>query len=161
MPLTNLFNKYAVENFLKKQPEPDQARIALEAFYENTPSVQGIRVNDEFLIIDRSVLGFHILHTSDIAWVYPKRLNMKLYGVIPTGGFNSMVFRTRSGQEHPAVVATKGASEELYKYLYTRIPGAVFGYSEELARVWNESIKGGHETWDKLARAQHMMRSTV
>lgn len=155
MALYNVINNRTIEKFLKKQENPLEARQALEAFYENTTPVHGVRVNERFFIIDRSVLGFCLLDPKEIAWVYPRVTNMKLYGVIPTGHINGVGIRTRDGVEYQATVATKGAMDELFRHLFDYLPGAVFGYNQKMVSVWNESIKDGHKIWDELARMQH------
>ena len=155
MALYNFISNRPIEKFLKKQDRPMEARRALEAFYENTRPVHGVRVNEQFFIIDRSVLGFCLLDPKEIAWVYPRVTDMKLYGVIPTGSIKGVGIRTRDGVEYQATVASKAAMDELFRYLFDKLPGAVFGYNRQMVSVWNESIKDEHKIWDELARMQH------
>lgn len=159
MALYTVLSRGPIRKFLKKQKEPYIAKVALEAFYEKTNPFHGVRVNEEFFIVDKSVLGFCVFNTSDIAWVYPRVTNMKMYGVVPMGHINGVGFRTRDGVEYQITVATKGAVQEVIDYLFPRLPGAVFGYNQTLIKTWNESIKGGHKIWDELATVQHKMKN--
>lgn len=153
MALNSWKNRGKVDKFVKAQANPEAARKALEQFYENTPAMNGVRVNSEFTVIESLV--FNVAKTSDILWVYHYCNQVNLYGAIPTGRTHAIKMRTRDGQEYSAVVPTKAAAENLLKFLYERMPGAVFGYNQQLVELWKTSANEQHAIFDILALNQH------
>lgn len=153
MALNSWKNRGKVDKFVKAQADPKAARMALEKFYENTPAMNGVRVNSEFVVIESLV--FNVAKASDVIWVYHYSNQVNLYGVIPTARTHAIKMRTRDGQEFSAVVPTDTAAKNLMRFLYERMPQAVFGYNQELVKLWNGSINDKHSVFDILAQNQH------
>lgn len=153
MSLDSWKNRKKVETFVSAQPNPAAARRILENLYENAPVMNGVRVGPEYTIIES--ISFNILKTSEIVWVFHYSNQVKLYGVIPTTKAHAIKLRTEDGQEYGVLVPTNGAAENLLKFLFERLPGAAFGYSSELASLWDSCTPEQRAVFHALGQKQH------
>lgn len=142
-----------IKRFLSSQGNSQQVRKELEQFYNTTTPVHGVRINEKYVIIDNK-LTFAILKTEDIVWVYHLNTKTKLYGVVTTGSFHAVAIRTADDGDYRAV-ATKGGAEELLQYLFSRLPGAFFGYNSQIVEVWNKEVNQKHPSMKILGAMQH------
>ena len=145
-----------IKRFLKEQGNQESVRRELEQLYNSTAPVHGVRIGDKYTILEHK-FGFQILKNSDIVWVYHSNMKTKLYGVVTTGSFHRVTFRTADGGEYQIPVLAAKTADELVKYLFPRLPQALFGYNSQIVQVWNEGMKAqnGHASMRLLGAMQH------
>lgn len=153
MGLYSINSKKKVEAFINRHPDPVQTRRDLEQFYANTPSMYGVRVNDQFVMIES--ITSHILDTSEVVWAYHYSNQIRYGGLIPMGSTHAIILRTKDGGSHNAVVPTKAAAEKLLKFLFERLPRTYFGYHQKVVELWKQTEGEHHETFAQLGMAQH------
>lgn len=161
MALYSIFHKSEVNRFLKANPQVTLEE--LESFYRNTQPVHSVRANQKFFIYETPSRGIFIFNSADVCWVHGENTKIKYYGVLPVGTIRKVALHTVSGEE--AVVIGKSDKErgEIMAYLYSSLRNAVFGYSPEILRLWNEEVNQGtgHKTMVRLGQMQHMQQPVL
>lgn len=151
MALNSIKMRGAVKRFLKAHPE--YTLDQLQCIYEAYPPVHGVRVGGGVLIVEGPLDGV-ILATADIIWAYVKRTNIKV-NYIPMGHQTNVEVWTRGSEKFVIPTMRTQKAKEVQTYLYPLLPGAVFGHTQELVKIWNCGMQDGHAQFDVIAAVQH------
>ena len=88
-------------------------------------------------ILSDSLLGISLYKTDKIAWVY-QRVTKHSTNFIPTHKTYHVLFYNQFGEKFEVEVKGKKV-EELLVQMQAKIPWAVFGFSEERAKAWDNN----------------------
>jgi len=111
-------------------------------FGVNLPErVKNLRLTDTWLASQRA-FGCDIFYVPELVWVY-KKVTRHYHNFIPTGKTYSLVINDARGWSMDALDGgSETAVDRLIEKLATGVPWAVFGYSDELKRIWSENTAG-------------------
>lgn len=102
----------------------------LESFYEETAPVGGVRVGRDFVLLP----GYLLLRPWEIVWAYRE------------GGL--CVLRTLDGQ-HLSVPMRPDEAQDVLDEILQLLPGTEVGYSEQVARRYQEDRDSFARWWDQ------------
>lgn len=110
---------------------PAQKRAELEQFYISTPMVEGIRVSDQYIIIERNKRLTMFLRTSTVLWIY-QHVTRHYSGIIPVGKSYSIMFGLTDGKRYPCSTVGKKATLAMIEHIRIVVPYLIYGYSKEI-----------------------------
>ena len=116
----------------------DPVGTALEARREaGSPRHQGggWLVTDKYLI-QSTLFTFDLLRLSDLLWAYKRVTKHRIYFIIPTGKTYAAVLACYGGSAEVKGPETK--VDSILAFAAERAPWAVFGYSDELNKLFQE-----------------------
>lgn len=124
----------------------------LNGFYQATPAVQGVRIDKEFVLI-QSGPNTYLHRPQDIAWVYQTITQHRTNG-IPSGKSYSINIMLMDGKNRTLALSKK-AAEELLVYMESELPGAIVGYTDEIAAQYANNRAAFAHRWEMaLGQAQ-------
>ncbi|MBQ8278810.1 MAG: hypothetical protein IJZ23_03120 [Roseburia sp.] len=127
-----------VKNYIKNSSNPELAREKVDNFVQNTPEVNGLRYNHEFICGNNKYLTV-FGETSKVVWVYKQVVNHKRY-FITVGKTYALALGFADGTRHIAVVKNEASADEHIQQLQQLCPNAVFGYSPELDKMFKKDF---------------------
>ncbi|MBP5414806.1 MAG: hypothetical protein ILN61_06155 [Lachnospiraceae bacterium] len=135
--ISGLFGNHMkdLKDFVNRNGSEEAAYARLDRFVESTPERYGMRVNDDFFMVTNG-MSLVFSETKDVIWIYPYIVTHKTY-FVTTG--KTYYVRLRFANGKMAQVQTKKENnEEVMNYLARMIPDAIFGYSDDLERMFNK-----------------------
>ncbi|MBQ2705411.1 MAG: hypothetical protein IJF60_01210 [Agathobacter sp.] len=131
------FYQRTVKKYINASPSPERAKQKVENFIENTPKVNGMRCNHEF--ISGSNMGVTIFgETSKVAWIYLHTLTHRVL-FIPIFRNYNIFFGFTDGTLQSAEMKNKKVAAANLEMLQQLCPKAVFGYTPELAKMFRKN----------------------
>ncbi len=124
---------------LKRYGEPDEVstQLAQELRVEGDREKYGyVRVTSNWLVQAMS-LKTDIMRLADVAWAYPKVIK-HYYGPIPVGKSFTVIVHDRLGQRVEFAIS-KDRSAVFLQSLERRSPWAIYGFNEELKKLWTKN----------------------
>lgn len=124
---------------LKRYGEPGEvsAKLAQELRVEGDREKYGyVRVTSNWLVQAMS-LKTDIVRLSDIVWAYPKVIK-QYYGPITVAKISTIVVHDRYGKRVEFGIS-KDRSPVFLQSLERRTPWAIYGFSEELKKMWTKN----------------------
>jgi len=94
----------------------------------------GWRLGDTYLIRSR-FFSFDLLRLRDLIWGY-KKVTKHSVNFIPTGKTYQAILHCYGG--NAAVPAKEARVNEVLQFAQQRAPWAVFGFSDQLAKIWSK-----------------------
>ena len=131
------FYQRTVKKYIKGSPSPELAKQKVESFVENTPIVNGLRCNHEFICgnaIGVTTFG----ETPKVAWVYLHTFTQRVL-FIPIYRNHSIYFGFTDGTLQAAKMKNKKTATACLEMLQQLCPKAVFGYTPELAQMFRKN----------------------
>jgi hypothetical protein len=95
----------------------------------------GWRFGDKYLLRS-SFFSFDVLRLQDVVWAY-KKITKHSVNFIPTGKTYAAIVRCYGGDA--TIAAKETRVNEILAFAQQRAPWAVFGYSNQLAGLWNKT----------------------
>ena len=124
-----------LKDYANRTGGEEAAYARLDRFVEQTPERYGMRINDDFFMVTNG-MSLVFSETKDVIWIYPYIVTHKTY-FVTTG--KTYYVRLRFANGKMAQVQTKKENnEEVMNYLTRMIPDAIFGYSDDLERMYNK-----------------------
>ena len=121
---------------IAKWGDPLGIAVAAEREFDN-PMLKaggGWRLGDTYLIRSR-FFSFDLLRLRDLIWGY-KKVTKHSVNFIPTGKTYQAILHCYGG--NAAVPAKEARVNEVLQFAQQRAPWAVFGYSDQLAKIWSK-----------------------
>ncbi len=94
----------------------------------------GILVTENF-VIKNGYFSFHLFLWNDLLWAYAK-VTRRSVNLIPIGSTSEALLYFRDGST--SIPARKKVVDAVLLYAAERAPWAIFGFSDELLRMWNK-----------------------
>ncbi len=135
--ISGLFGNHMkdLKDYANRTGGEEAAYARLDRFVEQTPERYGMRINDDFFMVTNG-MSLVFSETKDVIWIYPYIVTHKTY-FVTTG--KTYYVRLRFANGKMAQVQTKKENnEEVMNYLTRMIPDAIFGYSDDLERMYNK-----------------------
>lgn len=131
------FYQRTVKKYIKESPSPELAKQRVENFVENTPIVNGMRCNHEF--ISGNNMGVTIFgETSKVAWVYLHTTTHRVL-FIPVYKNHNIYFGFADGTLQATATKNKKTAAATLEMLQQFCTKAVFGYTPELAQMFRKN----------------------
>ena len=121
---------------IAKWGDPIGIAVAAEREFDNPMLAAGggWRLGDTYLIRSR-FFSFDVLRLQDVIWGY-KKVTKHSVNFIPTGKTYQAMLHCYGG--NAAVPAKEARVNEVLQFAQQRAPWAVFGYSDQLAKIWSK-----------------------
>lgn len=135
--LTGKYQK-AVKKYIDSCPNAELANAKIEAFLQNTPLVNGLRYNHEFICGNNgatTVFG----ETPKLAWAYKHVVNHKRYFITVSKSY-AIVLGFTDGTRQMVNIRKEAMVDEHLQKLQQLCPKAVFGYSKELDQMFSKNL---------------------
>lgn len=139
LALTGFYQK-SIKKYIAASASPDMATEKVERFIRNTPEINGLRYNTEFICGQNSattVFG----ETSKLAWVYLHTVTHKRY-FITVGKTHSLMLCFTDGTRHEVNMKNEASAQQHMDRLSGQFPYVIYGYSQELDRMFNKDLAG-------------------
>ena len=130
----------SIKKYIAASPNPDIAREKVENFLENTPMVDGLRFNREFVCGQEGATTM-FGETSKLVWVYLHTVTHKR-NFITIGVTYSLVFCFTDGTRRFVTMKNEQVSRENMQRLYEICPQTVFGYTADLDKMFRKDLAG-------------------
>jgi hypothetical protein len=119
--------------------DPVAISAAVEREWQSAEArrADGWRVTDNYLI-QSSLFGFDLLRFADLLWAY-KRVTKHSVNLIPAGKTYAAVMVCYGGTAE--LPGSRKRTDEFLKFAANRAPWAVFGYTDDVARAFNNSTR--------------------
>ncbi len=128
-----------VKKYINSCPNAELATAKVENFLSTVPLEKGMRYNHEFICGNNN--GTTIFgETSKVAWVYKHVTRQKLYYIITIGKSYGIVLGFADGTRQMVSVKNEAVANEHLENLQKLCPKAVFGYSDDLNRMFNGNM---------------------
>lgn len=135
--LTGKYQK-KIKQYIANSSNPEGAREKVEYFLENTPEVKGLRYNRDFICgQDNSNTAFG--ETSKLVWVYQLTTTHKR-NFITVGKSYSLMLGFTDGSRQSVSMKNEAITQEHIQTLSDLCPQAIFGYSEELNKLFTKKL---------------------
>ena len=132
------FYQRSVKKYIKESASPERTREKVESFIANTPKVNGMRCNHEF--ISGNNMGVTIFgETAKVAWVYLHTVTHRVF-LIPIFKNYNIVFGFADGTRQSAEMKNKKVANANLEMLQQLCPKAVFGYSADLDKMFRKDL---------------------
>ncbi|MBQ3558791.1 MAG: hypothetical protein IJA07_04675 [Agathobacter sp.] len=131
------FYQRTVKKYIKASPSPELAKQKVDNFVENTPIVNGMRCNNEFILgnnIGVTIFG----ETSKVAWVYLHTTTHRIL-FIPIYKNYNIYFGFADGTLQASATKNKKTAAATLEMLQQYCTKAVFGYTPELAQMFRKN----------------------
>lgn len=128
----------AIKKYIANSASPEMTAERIERFLENTPEVNGLYFNNEFVCGQHgstTVFG----ETPKIVWIYMHVTKHKRY-FITVGKTYEMVMCFVDGTRHFVSMKNEPSTEHTMKSLSEICPQAILGYTDELNRLFSRSL---------------------
>lgn len=130
----------SIKNYISRSSNPDAAREKVEYFLANTPEVKGLRYNRDFICgQENGTTAFG--ETSKLAWAYQLTTTHKR-NFITVGKSYSLMLGFADGSRQAVSMKKEAIAQEHLQKLMELCPQAVFGYSEELDKMFRKDLPG-------------------
>ncbi len=139
LPLAGVFLG-SVKKYISASSNPDMARERVNYFIDNTPKVKGLRYNRDF-ICGQAGATTTFGETSKLVWVYLHSTKHS-YNFIPTGTTYELILAFTDGRRRSVKMKNEKISHEHMKNLSELCPQAIFGYSDELDKLFRKDLTG-------------------
>lgn len=156
--LCTRYDLKTLRDYCKSQRDYNLALSQVEHLYEYGPSIGGIRINRNMILLD--VPDFAILTGEHLIWAYRNVTNVKLYGVISAGQETSMIFRTKEGTSYiQKIPDDQTVADTFLKQLHEFYPKVILGYSKSLEQLYKTNLEGFINRAEQ--QAQHQQGGTT
>lgn len=130
----------SIKKYIANSPNRDMAREKVEYFLENTPEVDGLRYNLDFICgNEKGTTAFG--ETSKLVWAYLHTTTHQRYFITINTTY-SLVLCFADGCKQSAAVKNEAIGHEHLQKLSELCPQAVFGYSAELDKMFCNDFSG-------------------
>lgn len=127
-----------IREYIAKSSNPDAAREKVEYFLNNTPEVNGLRYNHDFICgQDSATTSFG--ETSKLVWAYQLTTTHKR-GLITVGKSYSLMLAFADGSRQSVTMANEECLQKNLQALSELCPQAIFGYSDELDKMFRKEF---------------------
>lgn len=139
LALTGRYQKH-VKKYIANSANPDMTREKIEHFIQNTPEVNGLRYNRDFICGHQGgTTAFGEL--PKLAWVYLHTVSHKRYFITISKSYSLMLCFAdgsvqQAGMKNEAVAL--GHMEKLSQIC----PQTIFGYTDELQKMYRNDLNG-------------------
>ncbi len=136
MALSGFYQKN-VKKYIKQSASPERTLERIENFMANTPKVNGLRCNHEFIC--GNTMGITIFgETEKVAWVYLHTVTHRVF-FIPVFKNYNIVFGFTDGTRQSAEMKNKKTATANLEMLQQLCPKAVFGFTPELDKMFRKN----------------------
>lgn len=126
-----------IKAYAKSTGNEDLTMSYIERFYSTTPESYGMKVDDKyFMFTGKSKPDF--CETKNVIWIHKYVLTRKSY-FITVGHDYSIRIMLANGKMVQVSVKNEAEANIALEYLMKMIPDAIFGYSDELSRMFNNN----------------------
>lgn len=137
--LTGHYQK-SVKKYIASSSSPDLAREQVDKFIQDTPEIKGLRYNSNF------VCGHHkgttaFGETAKLAWVYLYTVTHRR-NFITIGKSHLLMLCFTDGTKQAAEVKSEEIAKEHMENLAEICPQTIFGYSDELNKMFSKNLPG-------------------
>lgn len=130
----------SVKKYIANSTNPDMTRERVEYFIQNTTEVKGLRYNRDFICGHQNgTTAFGEM--SKLAWVYLNTTSHKQY-FITIGKTHSLMLCFTDGSRQPVEVKNEAVAWEHIRNLSQLCPQTIFGYNEELDKLFSKDLAG-------------------
>ena len=133
--LTGAYQK-EIKKYCETSGEGEFATERLEAFYQSTQPVGGIRMNDRWVLFQQGAWT-RLLDAQDLCWAYQRTTRHRTNG-IPTGKTYGLILKTRKKRSFDLGMAEATVQQTLHE-IGMRLPHVVLGYAKELEREYKNN----------------------
>jgi len=125
----------SIKAFCKASASPEALMEQLDAFYQNTEPVNGVRMGQWLMFLHGG--NDTIVDSSDILWAYQRTVQHRTNGV-PTGKSYGVVLRTRDPKkQYEIAMKNEETTRETLEALLRNYPRMVIGYTPELEKLYH------------------------
>lgn len=139
LALTGFYQK-SIKKYIAASASPDMATEKVERFIQNTPEINNLRYNTEFICGQEgatTVFG----EVSKLAWVYLHTVTHKRY-FITVGKTYSLMLCFTDGTRHTVTMKNEASAQQHMERLSGQFPYVIYGYSQELDRMFSKDLAG-------------------
>ena len=121
-----------------------EATTASVTAFSSDNKIGGFYVSKGWFFKEKLLGGYYGFRAVDIAWVYPTRVQTKLYGVVTTNTSWKVTMRIRPDKEVEMLRESgdnsliTASSDHALRALQNMVPWAIFGFSAYRKECWKE-----------------------
>lgn len=120
--------------YCNKTENPEATKERLEQFWQNTPEIGELRMNEEWMMYTINGKQY-LLETPHIIWAYQSTTQHRTNG-IKTGKSYALTLWDDKGKTMIQLGASEKSVQEMLAYIEEHIPHIVLGYNQELAQLY-------------------------
>lgn len=139
LALTGSYQK-SIKKYIAASASPDMAAEKVERFLLNTPEINNLRYNTEFICGQEGATTV-FAETSKLAWVYLHTVTHKRY-FITVGKSYSLMLGFTDGTRQSVTMKNEAAATHHMDRLSELFPYVICGYSAELDRMFTKDLRG-------------------
>lgn len=139
MALTGHYQK-SIKQYIARSGNPEWTRQKIDAFIENTPEINSLRYNHEF-ICGQTGPTTTFGETSKLAWAYLQTTNHKRY-FITVGHSYALMLGFADGHIQSIETPDEATVRQHLQNFEQFCPQAVLGYSDDLSRLFHNNLYG-------------------
>lgn len=132
---------------LASMGDPTQMEERFEQFYQAREPVAGLRMDDEFLLIESGAKQ-ELMRPWEVAWAYQCTTN-HYRGFIKTGTSYALRLRLMNGKQRDIAMGEKNVQAALAA-MGQAMPGVVLGYSKELEASYRQNREAFRQRWEAV-----------
>lgn len=130
----------SVKKYIANSASPEMAREKVEHFIQNTPEINGLRYNRDFIcghLNGTTAFG----ELPKLAWVYLHTVSHKRYFITVSKSY-SLMLCFADGNVQQAGMKNEAIATEHMEKLSQICPQTVFGYSDDLQKMYRKDLNG-------------------
>lgn len=127
-----------IRAYCKASESPEATLEQLDAFYQSTEPVNGVRLG-RWMLFDAGSKTT-VLDGNDVVWAYMRTVQHRTNG-IPTGKTQGVVVRTRGGKTYEISMKKQKMVYELLDAVGQVMPHVVLGYTARLEQLYNTRLQ--------------------
>lgn len=127
----------SIKAYCRASESPSATMEQLDAFYESTQPVNGVRMG-QWILFESNGKDI-LLGAGDVAWAYLRTVQHRTNG-IPTGKTYGVVIRTPKKKKYEITMRDEASAREVMEVIAREMPRAVLGYTAALEQLYNKRI---------------------
>ena len=118
---------------ISNSPNAEYTRSQIEMFLKNTPAIAGFKCDSNY-VCGRNYSKIAFGETDKLVWVYHHVVRRRVYFITVTS--NEVVLCFKNGEKQFVHVDNESNATEIIQKLITLCPKCIFGYSDQLDRLY-------------------------
>ena len=126
-----------VLDYCNKKPHPEYELERIEQFYSSGPSINGLRLNNEFFMyVKGDTVNFAEIR--ELVWIYKIVTQHRTYG-INTGKTFQIAVKLNDGSTMTLPMRKEQNCDEVLAYIEKIVPYIIIGYSDEIKKEYDKN----------------------